>query len=74
MKLRNPGNPQRRTEANARRTQKVIETYQGKSDLLRTWELLADTPENHDTIISLRAKVRNLRNYLLHRADATVNI
>jgi hypothetical protein len=74
MKNRNPGNPHIKTEANAKRTQKVIETYQGKNDLLRTWELLADTPANHSTILQLRKKVRTLRNLLLHRADPSAII
>ena len=36
---RNPGNPQRRTEAQARKTAERIDEYLGVRELLRTWEL-----------------------------------
>ncbi len=76
MKNRNPGNPKRPTEANARRTQERIEQYQGKIALLNTWEAQPDSvqADNHDYIIELRATVRNVKNYLLHRSDAKVNV
>lgn len=77
MKRTNPPREtQRITQANKNRTQKVIEKYHGKNDLLRTWELEPAKVQqsNHDYILELRKKVRNLRNLLLHRAspDATI--
>lgn len=69
--IRNPKS-HRQSEANERRTQKVAATYYGKLDLLRTWELQDDF--DHDYIIKLRAVVRNLKQLLLHRADAKIRI
>jgi hypothetical protein len=63
-------NPQRRTEANTERTQKLVETFKGKCDLLSTWEATSDDvqADNHDDILKLRAKVRTLRNRISHRS------
>lgn len=73
---RNPSNPQRLTAANQRRTQARIEQYHGLNDLLRTWELQPDEMQIkfHDDIIKLKARIRNVKNYLLHRSDARVKI
>lgn len=75
MKQRNP-NTHQHTERNERRTRIQVERYYGVNALLATWESQpADVQErNHDYIIQLRAKVRNVRNYLLNRNDATINI
>ncbi len=76
MKTRNPGDPHRRTLANEKRTQNCIETYHGKVALLQSWEAQPDSvqADNHAYIIELRATVRNVKNYLLHRADASIRI
>lgn len=37
--IRNNNKPHRKTEANQRRTESIIEAYYGKEDLRRTWEL-----------------------------------
>lgn len=68
---RNPqSNPQRTTEDNVRRTQKLVDTYRGKVDLLSTWESASDQmqAENHEDILKLRATVRTLRNRISHRS------
>lgn len=78
MKNRNPSNTvQRPTEANHRRTMKRIETYEGKNDLLRTWEIFASTDaqiREHDYLLGLKKRVRENKNYLLHRADPNADI
>ncbi len=68
---RNPGNPQRRTEANELKTQRVIETYHGKLALLNTWEMqdIHVQDRNHAYILEQRAKLRTLKNMIMHRAD-----
>ena len=73
---RNPGEPQRPTEANRLRTIKRIEQYNGVTALLATWEAQPDEVQsnNHDYIVQLRAKVRTVRNYLLNRNDPTIRI
>lgn len=73
---RNPTNPQRLTAANQRRTQARVDQYHGLVDLLRTWELQSDDIQIkfHDDIIKLKARIRNVKNYLLHRSDAKVKI
>ena len=75
-KLRNPGNPQRFIEANERKTQKQIETYYGKEALRATWEMqsIEVQQENHGYIIGLHKRIRNVRNYLLHRANANADV
>lgn len=74
--MRNPGKPQRYIESNERKTQERIEQHLGIMALLRTWDLQPAEVQsrNHDYIIKLRARERNIRNYLLHRADARVNL
>jgi hypothetical protein len=76
---RNPSDPQRRTEANEQRTIARIDQYRGIQDLLRTWEDEKITPievqiRNHAYIIRLRARERNVKNYLLHRSDAKADV
>jgi hypothetical protein len=69
--MKNPlNNPQRRTEANTERTQKLVETYRGKVDLLSTWDQAPDRQQadNHEDILKLRATVRTLRNRIAHRS------
>ena len=70
MKQRNNNQPHRTTEANAKRTEKRVETYYGKNDLLRTWELAESNVQirNHDYLLGLKKRVRENKNYLLHRA------
>lgn len=73
--IRNPKS-HRHTEANAERTAKVVEAYYGKIDIERTWELMPINVQakNHGEIIGLRKRIRNLKNLLLHRADAKIRI
>ena len=75
MKQRNPNNHPI-SERNEKRTRVQIERYYGVAALLATWETQpAEVQErNHDYIIALRAKVRNVRNYLLNRNDPTINV
>ncbi len=76
MKQRNPGNPQRRTEANALRTQRVIDAYNKKKLLLSCWEdmPMAVQCREHDYILGLRARLRTLKQMILHRADPKATI
>ncbi len=77
MTLRNPkNNIQRRTEANAKRTAERIDEYLGVRDLLQTWDQqpMAVQCRNHDYILKLRARERNVRNYLAHRSDKNADI
>jgi len=70
---RNPQkSPHRDTAANARKTEARFEQYRGKVSLLNTWETQPDEVqiEHHAYIIQLRANVRQVRNYLLHRAGS----
>ena len=71
MKQRN-SNSHRLTEANRARTIKRIEEYEGLNDLLKTWDSMPDEMQirNHDYILELRRRYRNVKNYLAHRADA----
>jgi hypothetical protein len=66
----------RQTEANERRTQERVEQYYGLEALIRTWDLQPDEVQikNHDYILKLRAKLRNVKNYVLHRSDAKAEI
>jgi hypothetical protein len=66
----------RPTEANKKRTQKVIEQYYGMEALLRTWELEPDEVQirEHDYLLGLRRKLRNVKNYIAHRADARAEV
>jgi len=70
MKRRNPSDPQRQTAANARKTEERVEQYRGLQALLDTWETTDDETHiaNHEYIIKLRARVRQVKNLLLHRA------
>lgn len=74
MKRRNPGPPHR--QSSWKNTEIRIEQYRGKCALLETWEKQPDEvqAENHDYIIQLRQHVRQVRNYLLHRADVNAKI
>jgi hypothetical protein len=76
MTKRNPTAPQRRTEANARKTEERIKTYYGLKDLLAAWEAQPDDVQirEHNYIIKLRAKVRMNQNLILHRASPEANI
>ena len=71
MKQRNV-NSHRSTEVNKERTVKRVEEYYGLDALIRTWELADDElqMENHDYLLELRRRFRNVRNYISHRADA----
>lgn len=73
--IRNPRS-HRHTAANAKRTEQRVEQFYGKVALLETWEsqpeqILAD---EHEYILELRATIRNIKNYLLHRADPNAKI
>jgi len=73
---RNPGNPQRPTEANEEKTRMRVEQYHGVIALLATWEAQPHEVQvrNYDYITQLHKKVWTVRNYLLHRSDAKANI
>ena len=75
MKLRN-NNTHRNTHANERKTYQRVEQYYGLAALLNTWETQPDEIQirEHDYIIHLRARVRTVRNYLLHRATPEARI
>ena len=66
----------RQTEANERKTQERVDQYYGLEALLRTWELESDDVQikNHDYLLELRRKLRNVKNYIMHRADANAEI
>jgi len=51
-----------------------IEQYKALNDLLQTWEKEPSEVQikNHGYILKLRARVRNVRNYINHRKDADV--
>ena len=57
-------------------TADLIQQYEGKLALLKTWESLrAETQlRENDYIITLKSRLRNVRNYLLHRKDPIANI
>ena len=57
-------------------TADLIQQYEGKRALLKTWESLrAETQlQENDYIIALKSRLRQVRNNLLHRKDATANI
>jgi hypothetical protein len=75
MKQRHPKS-HRQTEANERRTQERVDQYYGLEALCQTWDLQPDEVQikNHDYILKLRAKLRNVKNYVLHRSDAKAEI
>lgn len=55
----------------AKSTQTRIEQYHGLVDLLRTWEAQPDAIQiaHHADILRLRARIRTVKNYILHRKD-----
>ena len=57
-------------------TADLIQEYEGKLALLQTWESLrAETQlQENDYIIALKSRLRQERNYLLHRKDPSANI
>ena len=57
-------------------TADLIQQYEGKLALLQTWQSLrAETQlRENDYIITLKSRLRNVRNYLLHRKDPIANI
>ena len=57
-------------------TADLIQQYEGKLALLQTWQSLrAETQlQENDYIITLKSRLRNVRNYLLHRKDPIANI
>ena len=68
MKQRNT-NSHRTTEANKEKTAKRVEEYYGLDALIRTWEATSDEVQirEHDYILELRRRHRNVRNYIQHR-------
>jgi hypothetical protein len=72
--MRNPrSNSQCLTEANEKRTDDRIDEYLTIKALLATWDDDRYTPvevqaRNHAYVLRLRARERNVRNYLAHRA------
>ena len=75
MKQKNPRS-HRHTPANERKTQERVEQYYGLEALLRTWELESDDVQikNHDYLLELRRRLRTVKNYIMHRADAKAEI
>ena len=57
-------------------TADLIQQYEGKRALLKTWESLrAETQlQENDYIIALKSRLRQVRNNLLHRKDPIANI
>jgi len=57
-------------------TADLIQQYEGKLALLQTWQSLhAETQlRENDYIITLKSRLRHVRNYLLHRKDPLANI
>ena len=57
-------------------TADLIQQYEGKRALLKTWEALpAETQlQENDYIIALKSRLRQVRNNLLHRKDPIANI
>ena len=76
MKRRNPSHPHRQTKAQAKLTAVRVEQFYGLVALLNTWEQQPDEVQirNHAYIIGLRARVRQVRMYVLHRADPDADI
>ena len=77
VKQRNPrADSHRRTEANAKRTERVRDAYYKKKLLLSCWEdmPMATQCREYDYILALRARVRNLKNYLLHRSGPDADV
>ena len=55
-------------------TADLIQQYEGKLALLKTWESLPAEIQENDYIIALKSRLRQVRNYLLHRKDPIANI
>ena len=68
--------PHRTTEANKERTARRVEEYYGLDALIRTWEATSDEVQiqNHDYLLELRRRLRNVKNYIAHRADAGAEV
>ena len=69
-------NSHRTTEANKERTARRVEEYYGLDALIRTWEATSDEVQirEHDYILELRRRLRNVKNYIAHRADAGAEV
>jgi hypothetical protein len=77
MAKRNPGTPHRYIEGNSERTHQQIETYLGKKALHDTWEKCASSNhqiKNHAYLLKLRAKIRNVKAYIDHRAGPDADL
>jgi hypothetical protein len=55
-------------------TADLIQQYEGKLALLKTWESLPAEIQENDYIIALKSRLRQVRNYLLRRKDPIANI
>jgi len=57
-------------------TEQRIEQLQGKEALLKTWEQLPATKliDNREYVRELRSRTRQVRNYILNRADRQAEI
>jgi len=75
MKQINPKS-HRTTEANKERTARRVEEYYGLDALIRTWEAASDEVQirEHDYILELRRRLRNVKNYIQHRGTADAGI
>ena len=58
------------------RTMDRIDQYHGKLALLQTWENLSAERQEKDALylLELRRRVRQIRNYIEHRAGAEADI
>jgi len=76
MPNRNPNKPHRFIEGNERRTIERIEQYHGKVALLATWDEQPNEVQlrNHDYLLALRKTVRQVKMYVLHRADPNADL
>ncbi len=76
MKIRNNNKPHRQTQANQERTARVLDAYAKKKILLDCWESMpmAVQCREHDYILGLRARLRTLKQMILHRSDPNASI
>ena len=76
MGNRNPNKPHQYVERNERRTIERIEQYHGKVALLATWDEQPNEVQirNHDYLLALRKTVRQVKMYVLHRADPNADL
>lgn len=76
MPSRNPNHPHRHIEGNSEKTRLRVEQYYGKVAILNTWESQSDEVQsrNHAYIIRLRAEIRQIRSYVLHRAGPDADV